>query len=95
MIVRILGEGQYEVADESMTMLQELDLALEQAIETNDEYRFRPALSALLEFVRTRGKPADADILQPSDAILPPVDAAMHEVSELLGESGEGIIPGM
>lgn len=92
MIVRIMGEGQYEIADASMNALQELDLALEQALDINDDHRFRAALKGLLEFVRTRGTKLPEDSLEPSEAILPGDDAHVDEVRGLLG--AEGIIPG-
>ena len=36
MIVRILGEGQWDVADEEVTALNELDAAVESAVDGGD-----------------------------------------------------------
>ena len=44
MIVRILGEGQYDVADHALDRLNELDAALEAAVEAGDEAAFAAAL---------------------------------------------------
>ena len=55
MIVRILGEGQYDVADAALDRLNELDAAVEAAVDAGDETAFRPALLALLDGVRTVG----------------------------------------
>ena len=44
MIVRILGEGQYDVADEALDRLNELDAAVEAAVEAGDETAFAAAL---------------------------------------------------
>ena len=52
MIVRILGEGQLRVDDSAVDELNELDSALEAAVERNDEAGFAPALDALLARVR-------------------------------------------
>ena len=41
MIVRILGEGQYDVADDALDRLNELDTALEAAVEAGDEAALR------------------------------------------------------
>ena len=60
MIVRILGEGQYDVSDEALDALNELDAAVEAAVESGDATAFGTALAALLDGVRTVGVPHDA-----------------------------------
>jgi hypothetical protein len=92
MIVRILGEGQLEVPDSAVAELNQLDSALESAVERDDELAFRPALAALLAKVRDVGSPTDADDLRPSELIIPQPDATMAEVRKLLTD--EGLIPG-
>ncbi|PVG82712.1 hypothetical protein DDE18_10120 [Nocardioides gansuensis] len=92
MIVRILGEGQYDVSDTVVDALNSLDAQVESAIEAGDEESFRTALEALLAGVRERGTAHPADSLDESDLILPPGDATLEEVRELLGD--EGLIPG-
>ncbi len=92
MIVRILGEGQYDVADESMEALNVLDAGLESAIEAGDQAAFEAALTALLDGVRTAGSTLDDEALDASDLILPPADASIEDVRELL--TGDGLIPG-
>ena len=88
MIVRILGEGQLEVPDAAADELNQLDTALEQAVERGDEAAFRPALQALLTRVRQLGSPADPDELKPSELIVPQADATMDEVRKLLTDDG-------
>ncbi len=92
MIVRILGEGQFDVPDESVGALNELDAALESSIAADDEDSFRTSLAALLSSVRDHGAPHDADSLDESDLILPPGDATLDEVRLML--SDDGLIPG-
>ncbi|MDP9444975.1 MAG: hypothetical protein M3P83_11755 [Actinomycetota bacterium] len=92
MIVRILGEGQWEIADERVDGLNPLDEKVEQAVEAGDEESFRTSLTALLDAVREAGSPVDLDRLVHSDLVLPPVDATLAEVRDLL--SGDGLIPG-
>jgi hypothetical protein len=92
MIVRILGEGQLDVADDQLETLNELDRTVESAVESGDEEAFGAALAALLDGVRSAGKELPADFLDDSDLILPPADATIHEVRELL--EGDGLIPG-
>ena len=58
MIVRILGEGQFEVPDDQLDALNALDGAVEDAVESGDEAAFAAALGALLDGVRGAGYPA-------------------------------------
>ena len=92
MIVRILGEGQLIVDDSVATELNKLDAALEAAVNAGDEAALRPALTALLDRIRSEGTPVPADSLDASDVILPYADASMADVRGLL--SDEGLIPG-
>jgi hypothetical protein len=91
-IIRILTEGQYDVAEHALERLNELDAALEAAVEAGDEAAFASALTALLDGVRTVGVAHAADSLDESDLILPPSDATIDQVREMLSE--DGLIPG-
>ena len=91
MIVRIMGEGQLDVASQDLSALNALDNELELAIESGDEATFRAALHTLLESVRKVGRPLAEDSLEPSELILPPADSDMEEVRAMLGD--EGLIP--
>ena len=92
MIVRILGEGQYDLPEPELERLNELDAALEAAVEGGDEAAFATALAELLDGVRSAAEPHPADSLDESDLILPPPGATVEEVRELLGD--DGLIPG-
>jgi hypothetical protein len=92
MIVRILGEGQWELDEEHLSALNRLDDEVETAVEQGDEVAFSNSLAALLEGVRTTGRRLPDDTLHDSDLILPPADASIDEVRHLL--EGEGLIPG-
>jgi hypothetical protein len=92
MIVRIMGEGQWEVSAELLQKLNSLDAALESAVAREDETTFRTSLDSLLNLVRDGGKSVADDELVDSDLILPPADATLEEVQGLLGD--EGLIPG-
>ena len=92
MIVRILGEGQWDLSDDKLAELNKLDTEVEAAVETGDAQTFSLALGALLDAVRKAGTPLADDSLQDSGLILPPSDATIEEVRDLL--SDEGLIPG-
>jgi hypothetical protein len=91
-IVRILAEGQWTVGDDQLDGLNELDSAVEAAIADGDELTFEKSLEALLNAVRSSGSPLPDDALEDSDLILPPADATLEEVRELLND--DGLIPG-
>ncbi|MER5436396.1 hypothetical protein [Streptomyces sp. NPDC002588] len=92
MIVRIMGEGQWTLADAHFAELNKLDDDLLEEMESGDEAGFRRTLSALLDEVRRLGEPLPDDSLEPSELILPSPDASLEEVREML--SDDGLIPG-
>lgn len=92
MIVRIMSEGQFEVADDALDRLNGLDDAVEAAVAAHDEEAFGDALTNLLDLVRQIGKEVPDEELVESDLVLPPGDASLAEVEDLLG--ADGFIPG-
>lgn len=92
MIIRILGEGQFDVPDDAVDGLNELDSSLEAAINSADDAGFAAALSALLDRVREIGEPVALDSLVPSTLVLPHAQASLAEVRDLLND--DGLIPG-
>ena len=92
MIVRILGEGQVDVPDGELDSLNNLDDALQTAVDGGDEAQFAQSLAALLSRVREVGRPLPDEEIVSSDLVLPSADASLAEVRELLGD--EGLIPG-
>jgi len=92
MIVRILGEGQFDVAEHTIEALNSIDTQLQTAVDTNDEAGFHKALRSLLSLVREVGERVPDDYLGSSELVLPNADATIEEVRALLGE--EGLIPG-
>ncbi|GAA2108902.1 hypothetical protein GCM10009759_49160 [Kitasatospora saccharophila] len=95
MIMRVLGEGQFEVAEGDLSRLNQLDDDLLQAVEAGDEAAFRAALGSLLAAVREVGTPLPPESLEPSDLILPDAEASLEQVRELLRDEGDGLIPGL
>ncbi len=91
MIVRILGEGQFQVDGDVAAKLTALDTDLDGAVEANDEPAFRTAMDASVRLVRESGKRVPDDMFLPADFILPFSDATVAEVRQLLAE---GKIPG-
>jgi len=90
MIVRILGEGQFDVAD--IDALNELDTTLQAAADVGDEPAFAAALSGLLDAVHQIGTVVPEDQISPSALVLPARGTALSDVRTMLGD--EGLIPG-
>jgi len=90
MIVRILGEGQYELPANYHDHLAELDEELAKAIEANDEAAFSATLDALIHEIKSAGTPVELDRFIPSNMILPSLDTPLFEVKELLDEGTIG-----
>lgn len=92
MIVRILGEGQFDVPEGALDGLNELDDKLVAAIDSGDEQSFSDGLSRLLDAVANEGQRMPDDYLGPSELVLPGPDSTVEQVRELLTE--EGLLPG-
>ena len=91
MIVRIMGEGQWELDAAHLEQLNALDSAVERAVEAGDVMAFADGFAQLLDGVRTQGTRVPDDSLLDSDLILPPADATLEEVRALLTD--EGLVP--
>ncbi len=94
MIVRILGEGQWDVPASAVDGLNALDDQVEQAVAQQDEDKLAVALSALLAEVRSVGTAVPDGEIRDSELILPDVGSSLTDVEALLAESSEGLIPG-
>ncbi|MBX5469289.1 MAG: hypothetical protein IRZ21_05250 [Thermoleophilaceae bacterium] len=91
MIVRLSGEGQYELPDADAERLNELDNQAVAAVEAGDEERFRELWQQMLEIVRRDGRELADDELVESTVILPPPDITFQEARADF--SGDGLIP--
>ena len=91
MIVRVSGEGQFELPDGDAERLNELDNRAVAAVEGGDEAEFRELWTQMLDLVASDGTEIAEDELVESDVILPPRDISFAEAA---GEfTGEGLIP--
>jgi hypothetical protein len=91
MIVRISGEGQFNLADSETDRLNELENVVVAAVEGCNESEYHRAFTALLDFVREQGTAVPEDELEGSDVILPPADTSLKEAAADF--TGEGLIP--
>jgi hypothetical protein len=88
MIVRLMGQGQFQVEDALATQLNELDDQAVAALERNDEEELDRTLDALWRTVTAQGERLPDDEIATSDAIIPPSDLSIEEVRQLFSEHG-------
>jgi hypothetical protein len=88
MIVRILGDGQFDVPESERDTLHRLEAALNAAVEGDDEAAFGTALAAVVAEVRRVGSGLPPDSFTASDLVLPFDDATLDETKALLAEPG-------
>jgi hypothetical protein len=90
-IVRIMGEGQYRLAEDCVQRVNDLDNTVVKAVDADDEDAFHVAFEEMLDIIRTEGEHVPDDEIENSDVIVPPPDTSMAEAAADF--SGEGLIP--
>ena len=89
-IVRLMGEGQYQVSDELRERLA-LDEEAMAALADEDEGELDAKLDEMAALVRSEGERLPDEDLSPSDAVIPPSDLTLEETRQLFSE--DGLIP--
>ncbi len=92
MIVRILGEGQFNLPGSVIDDLNDIDNRMVEAVATEDEAQFQSLLNEMFHLVRDRGEPLPLDQLVESDLILPETDLTLDEAEHIF--IGDGLLPG-
>jgi hypothetical protein len=90
-ILRILGEGQYELPDSDAERLNELDNKAVAEVEAGNEPAFRDIWNQMLALVESDGTKLDDDELVASEVIMPPRDVSFAEAQAEF--TGDGLIP--
>jgi hypothetical protein len=86
MIVRILGEGRYDVPEADMPAIEQLDAQLVDAMDRGDEVEFESTLADLIGQVRHTGTLVAPDDLRTSTQVVPHEGSTLEEVQKLLAE---------
>jgi PspAA-like protein len=90
-IIRVIGQGQYDVDDDVIGQLDRLDGRAMAALERGDEAELDRSLDEMAKLVRERGSELPETALAASDVVIPPSDLTLDETRRLFG--GEGLIP--
>lgn len=88
MIVRISGEGQYELDDAAVHKLDELDTKLTDAVHSGNVEEFHKLLHETITFVQGSGAPVPDDQVVPSEVIIPPDDVSLDEARNFFTDEG-------
>lgn len=91
MIVRILGEGQFNLPGVVIDDLNDIDNRMVEAVAAEDDVQFRSLLDEMFQLVRDRGQPLPLDQLVESDLILPETDLTLDEAEHIF--IGDGLLP--
>jgi len=86
MIIRILGEGRFEVPEADLPAIEQLDAQLVDAMERGDEAEFSGTLADLIGEVRHTGKLLPPDDFRTSELAVPHEGSSLKEVQTLLTE---------
>jgi hypothetical protein len=90
MIVRIMGQGQYEVDAELIKKLNAIDNRIVAHVSRGDEAEFRKDLALLISAILENGQPLDKMSILSSELIVPPEDLTLKEATKIF--SGQGLI---
>jgi hypothetical protein len=91
MIVRLMGEGQFEIDKKHLDDLNKIDNNIVKIVKNGDEKAFRTEIRKLADYVKTKGKPIADEVLKPSELVIPPADLTLEEAERIF--EGEGLIP--
>lgn len=89
MIIRIIGEGQYEVPSALFDELNAIDNRIVELVSMDDEASYQLELSKLIEKIKMSGKQIDDSDIVESDIIVPPSDLTFEEAKDVF--TGVGI----
>jgi len=90
MIIRIMGEGQYEVNSCLLDQLNVIDNRIVDHVSQGRQKEFREDLIKLISAVKENGKMVDPKEIIKSDVIVPPKDLTFDEAKNVF--KGYGLI---
>jgi RNAse (barnase) inhibitor barstar len=89
MIIRIVGEGQYEVPGALFDELNAIDNKIVDLVSQDNKEEYNNELSKLISMIKSSGKQLDDVDIVESDIIVPPGDLTFEEAKDIF--TGVGI----
>jgi PspA-Associated protein len=93
-VVRIMGQGQFKVSEDTVKKINEVDDAIVQILQNEsktDDQEFRTKITKIVQTITSEGQKLDDKELVESDIIVPDTDTSIDEAKKVF--QGEGIIP--
>jgi len=90
MIVRIMGEGQFQVSSSLLDELNVIDNRIVDYVAKENESDFKKDLGKLIAMIKENGKPLDDAEIVELDIIVPPANLTLGEATGIF--KGEGLI---
>ena len=91
MIVRLMGEGQYELEKKHVDEVNKIDNNIVNIVNKGNEKDFMTEFAKLSDYVRKNGKKISDDVIKPSGIIIPPSDLTLDEAKKIF--AGDGLFP--
>ncbi|NKQ39377.1 MAG: hypothetical protein HF967_07950 [Methanosarcinales archaeon] len=91
MIVRMMGEGQYELDSECIKEVNKIDNEITDFVENDDAESFKTSFLKMKEYIRANGDKIPDDVIKPSELVIPPCDLTIEEAKKLFKD--DGMIP--
>jgi len=92
MIIRIMGEGQYNVKSSNFDKLNKIDNKIVEYVQKGDDKKYKKGLADLIGMIHREGIQLDNEDLIESDVIVPPADMTLEEARQVF--RGTGIFKG-
>ncbi len=93
-VVRLMGEGQYYVDEDTLKEINAIDNRMVRLLEGTtivDEQVIRESIAGMRMLVKSKGKRVRDDTIIPSHIIIPSIDITLEEAREIF--KGEGLVP--
>ena len=92
MIIRILGEGQFQLDEKLLDRVNKIDNQIVKHVTSGNKVEFAKDLANLISTVKELAEPLDPVELVSSDLIIPPADMSFEEARRVFCD--EGLIKG-
>lgn len=92
MIIRIMGQGQFQVPSSLFDDLNKIDNKIVEYVQKGNEKGYKKGLADMIELIHREGKKVSDKELFESDSIVPPADMTLEEARQVF--KGSGIFKG-
>ncbi len=92
MIIRILGEGQFQLDDNLVDKVNKIDNKIVNHVSQGNRLEYARDLANLISTIKELAEPLDPVEILPSDIIIPPSDLSFEEARKVFCD--EGLIKG-